>query len=59
MAEIIETPRARMVRLLNAVGQDDKVALAAVQGLTDLLVAKSIVTQEEFYEAVSNRLEDL
>lgn len=58
MADIIETSRARMVRLVAECVADDKVALASSQALADLLIGKGIISSTEFYNAVSARLED-
>lgn len=58
MAEIIETPRAKTIRLVGQIGRDDAVALASVQALIDLLVPRGFFTEQEFYNAVSARLED-
>lgn len=48
-----------MLRLVALVGRDQEVALAAVQGLVDLLVQADIVIESEFNIAVSRRLTDI
>lgn len=60
MGDVIETDRARMVRLVANVGDNGKVALAAVQALADLLIGRKppLIAHDEFYRAVSERLEE-
>lgn len=60
MGDVIETDRARMVRLVAKVGDDGKVALAAVQAMADILMGSKppLIGRDEFYRAVSERLED-
>ncbi len=59
MENVIETDRARMVRLCTEVGKDAKVALAAVQGIADILIGSGFITEAQFYRAVADRLDDL
>lgn len=49
-----------MVRLVALVGDDGKVALSAVQALVDILAGSKppMISRDEFYRAVSERLEE-
>lgn len=57
MGDIVEIPRARFLRL-----KKNKstviLAVSSIAGLVDLLIAKGIITNDEFYESASAHLEE-
>ena len=61
VAEIFQLNQPIVVtkKLVKEIGKDEKIALAGVQALVDILINKKIIENDDFFNAINARLKDI